>query len=115
MRKRLRKKLRRGEFVERGFVVAFRISAPAGSDAALDIIDALLAEAIEPRDLALYGGGGQLWSAFVKASGRRSVTETDMNSVLGWLRSRPDVSEVRAGPLIDAWNSREERFDEVAA
>ena len=115
MRKRLRKKLRRGEFVERGFAVAFTLAAPAGSAAALDIIDALLAQAIEPRGLALFGGGGQRWSAFIKAVGRRSVNETDRDSVLGWLRSRLDIADVRAGRLIDAWNSREERFDEVAA
>jgi uncharacterized protein YggL (DUF469 family) len=115
MRKRLRKKLRRGEFTERGFAVAFTLAAPAGSDAALDIVDALLAQAIEPRGLAFYGGGGQLWSAFIKACGRRSVSEADRDSVLGWLRSRPDIADVRAGQLIDAWNSREERFDDVAA
>ena len=115
MRKRLRKKLRRAEFVERGFAVAFTIAAPAGSDALLDTIDALLAEAIEPRGLAFYGGGRQDWTAFIKASGRRSVSEKDKDSVLQWLGSRPEVSDVRAGVLIDAWNSREERFDEVAA
>ena|SRR5437879_4311170 len=115
MRKRLRKKLRRGEFVERGFAVAFTLAAPAGSDAALDIIDALLAQVIEPGGLAFYGGGGQLWSAFIKSFGRGSVSAADRDSVLAWLRSRADIADVRAGPLIDSWNSREERFDEVAA
>jgi len=115
MRKRLRKKLRRGEFVERGFAVAFTIAAPGGSDALLDTIDALLVEAIEPRGLAFYGGGRQNWTGFIKASGRRAVSERDKDSVLQWLRARRDISDVRAGVLIDAWNSREGRFDEVAA
>ncbi len=32
---------------------------PMGSEAALDIIDALLAQAIKPRGLALYAVGGR--------------------------------------------------------
>ena len=111
MRKRLRKKLRLGEFTERGFAIGFVLLAQAGSDAALDIIDALLAQAIEPLALALYAGGDHVWSGFVTAMGRRSVTEDEKASVLAWLHSRLDIDHVRAGPLIDAWHSHEERFE----
>lgn len=115
MRKRLRKKLRRGEFTELGFAIGFTLHAPAGSDALLDIVDAILEQAIEPRGLGLYAGGRNDWTGFVVATGRRLVTEDDRVSVLAWLRSRSDIFDVRAGPLIDAWYSREERFELPAA
>lgn len=91
MRKRLRKKLR-GEFQELGFAIAFAVRAPVGSEAALDIID-----------------------VFITAFDRGSVTEGQRRSVLDWLRAHPSISNVRSGPLIDVWQSREERFDVTAA
>jgi hypothetical protein len=115
LRKRLRKKLRRGEFQELGFAIAFAVRAPVGSEAALDIIDVFITEAIDSQHLALYAGGRDEWTGFITAFDRGSVTEGQRRSVLDWLRAHPSISNVRSGPLIDVWQSREERFDVTAA
>jgi len=111
----LRKKLRRGEFQELGFAIAFTLRALAGSEAALDTIDDFIAEAIDPQHLALYAGGRGEWTGFITAFGRGSVTEGQRRSVLDWLGAHPGISNVRSGPLIDVWQSREERFEVTAA
>lgn len=110
----MRKKLRRGEFQELGFAIAFALRAPAGSDAALDIIDNFIAEAIDPQHLALYAGGREEWTGFITVFGRGSATEAQKRAVLDWLRAHPRITNVRSGPLIDAWYSREELFGVTA-
>lgn len=114
MRKRLRKKLRRDEFQELGLAIAFTLRAAAGSEAALDIIDSLIAEAIDPQHLALYAGGREVWTGFITLFGRGSVTEDHKRAVLDWLGAHPGITNVRSGPLVDAWYSREERFEVTA-
>ena len=115
MRKRLRKKLRRGEYTELAFPFAFTLLVPAGSDAALDIIDALLAQVIEPMGMAMYAGGMKEWSGVITTFARGTLTSAHQAAVLDWLRAHPGIEGVRVGPLIDAWHSRDERFDVAAA
>lgn len=111
MKKRWRKKLRRGEFQELGFAIVFTLRAPAGSEGALDIIDNFIAEAIDPQHLALYAGGREEWTGFITVFGRGSVTEDQKRAVLDWVHAHPSITNIRSGPLIDAWYSREERFE----
>ncbi len=40
---------------------------------------------------------------YVARAGRGSVTEQERDAVLDWLRSRPEVREVRASGLKDVW------------
>lgn len=105
MKKRVRKKLRLGEFRELGFEVSFRLSESM-ADAGLEKFwDLFIGEAIEARGLMCGGGCGRVWDVFVKRPGRRSATEHDRREIAEWFHRHPDVLDVRIGPLIDAWHS----------
>lgn len=54
-------------------------------------------------DLECIGGIGDRFSGFVTHIGRGTVTEEQRQSVIDWLESRPDVANITAGPLRDAW------------
>jgi hypothetical protein len=114
MRKRLRKKLRRGEFRELGFALGFRIRADAHLDAVDRFMDSFLTDGVEARGLAFLGGGREEWTGFVMAGGRGSVSEGQRAELLTWLRARRDVEAVRAGPLVDMWHSPEEAYEPPA-
>ncbi|MCL2340567.1 MAG: YggL family protein [Proteobacteria bacterium] len=104
MKKRLRKKLHRGEFRELGFEVRFRCTDDI-SDKAFDAtIDAFILQAIEACGL-VCGGGGQKpsWCVFVALNRRGSVTEEHRVAVQRWLATQPSVTEFQAGPLVDVW------------
>lgn len=115
MRRRLRKTLRRGEFVERGFPVGFRFLASAAGDATFDLLDEFLREAIDPYGLAFTGGGREDWTGVVTTFGRGSVTESQRAGVLAWLESHAKVTAVRAGPLVDVWRSPPEGMEPPSA
>jgi uncharacterized protein len=104
MRKRLRKKLRKGEFKEFGCEVHFSLNPELDDPERESFIDAFLIEAMEARGLG-FGGGGELdWSGYVSLLGRRgSVSESDRASIDRWLRARPEVVAHEVGPLTDAW------------
>jgi len=94
MRKRLRKKLRVGEFIELGFTARYQVKAGLSSAALDSLLDRFILEAIEANDLHCGGGGGPVeWDFLVCANGRRSATETDCESVRIWLEEQPCVSE----------------------
>ncbi|MSS71843.1 MAG: DUF469 family protein [Candidatus Latescibacteria bacterium] len=106
MRKRLRKKLHLGEFQELGFEVSFRVADDLSSDAFDRLVDIFIDQAIEGNGLVCGGGGRPPnWSVFVTIDGRGGVTEDHRRAVQQWLASQPEVREVQAGPLIDAWYS----------
>jgi hypothetical protein len=106
MRKRLRKKLHRGEFQERGFDVRFRISPNLDESSYNKLIDAFIEQAIEANDL-MFGGGGREseWGGFVTLDRRGSATEEHRQFVQRWLQNQPHVVEHQVGPLVDAWYS----------
>lgn len=99
--RRLRKKLRIGEFQEHGFEVEAKLAGHLMPEKEDSFIDAFLSEIIEPCSL-IFGGG--LNSRFVAHGGRASATEGDRESVRSWLLPRPEVESVVIGPLIDAWH-----------
>ena len=112
MRRRLRKKLRRAEFTEYGFVVQYR--AHTGHTRAVidDLLDRFILEAIEANDLNCGGGGGPSeWDFFVCANGRRSATDVHRRRVDEWLRDQMEVAERRISALHDAWNGPDEPSD----
>ena len=103
MRKRLRKKKHLAEFRQLGFELAFRYHDES-EDSNDRLVEAFLVEAIEARDLQFGGGGGLgSWEGFATPAARYgSATESDREAVRAWLETRPEVTEVRIGPLRDA-------------
>jgi uncharacterized protein YggL (DUF469 family) len=104
MKKRLRKKLRRGEFQELGFEVRFRAVDDLSGEAFDNVADAFISQAIEANGL-ICGGGGKKpeWEVFVTLDRRGSATETHRQAVQQWLATRPEVTTSQVGPLVDAW------------
>jgi uncharacterized protein YggL (DUF469 family) len=105
MKKRLRKKLHRGEFQELGCAVRFRCADDISDHAFDAVIEAFISQAIEARSL-MCGGGGQkpAWHVFVTVERRGSVTEAHRVAMQQWLTTRPEVDEFQVGPLVDAWS-----------
>ncbi|MBI2934097.1 MAG: DUF469 family protein [Chloroflexi bacterium] len=98
MRKRLRKKLHKGEFREFGFDLRFRLSPGLSEESFEAFLDAFLAEAIS------FGGGGrEEIEGFVTLSGQGSATEEHRRVLMRWLEDRPEVVEYSMGSLVDAW------------
>jgi len=104
MKKRLRKKLRRGEFQELGFEVRFRAVDDISDEAFDNVADAFISQAIEANGL-ICGGGGKKpeWEVFVTLDRQGSATEAHRQAVQRWLATRPEVTTIQVGPLVDAW------------
>ena len=102
MKKRLRKKLRRGEFQELGFEACVRFDAELSEEAWFAFWDRMV-DFVEARGLA-FGGGGPLsdWCVFVARSGRGSATDEDRAALREWLQKQPEVEEAALGDLVDA-------------
>ncbi len=98
--RRLRKKLRIGEFQELGFEVTITLREGRDETRLTAFWDDFIREALERNGLA-YGGG---MSGFVTTVGLGSATEAHREAVLTWLRARPEVRAADVGPLIDAWH-----------
>lgn len=104
MKKRLRKKLHKGEFQELGFSVCFNIkhdTVEEGMDTFDDFINAV-------EDMNMYVGG--LYDTdkakalmFVVSKECRSVTDEERLKVIEWLKADSRFEDVNAGELVDAW------------
>ncbi|AHG92877.1 protein of unknown function DUF469 (plasmid) [Gemmatirosa kalamazoonensis] len=104
MNKRQRKKYRLGEFQELGFELGFCTPADWSDDEQLDFWDAAIAQ-IEALGLAIGGGTGTCWDVYVSSLAERgTVSPAQRDALLDWLAAQPGVSDVRAGPLEDAWH-----------
>lgn len=103
MKKRLRKKLRVGEFSELGFELRITLAAGLSEIEREDAIDAFIAQAIEANELAVGGGYGEVWNFFVTRAGVGSVTPSEREAVVAWLEAEPRFARVEASPLLDAW------------
>ena len=103
MKKRLRKKLHRGEFKEVGFEVCVRFDTSPEADEWDDVFDRLV-EFVEALGLALGGGGTMSnWCVFVDRHGGGSATEEDRDALVDWLEREPSVLEFAVGELVDAY------------
>ena len=105
MRKRLRKKVRIGEFKELAFPVAFRLNPKLDEDAVEGFI-AELVEAVEARNLAFVGSGHHEWYGSLAAMGRNSATEEDQAFINKLLSADERVEAVVVGELHDAWHQQ---------
>ena len=97
--RRLRKKLRIGEFKEEGFEINFKFKASLTHDEQLEILIKFITEAIEGRNLSF--GGGE--NGFVTRTGRGSTTEEDRQAVNSWLQSCAAIERVSVSENEDAW------------
>jgi uncharacterized protein YggL (DUF469 family) len=112
MRKRLRKKLRVGEFIELGFTARYRVKNGLSLAALDSLLDRFILEAIEANDLYCGGGGGPAgWDFLVCANGRKSATDADRQRVRRWLEEQPDISVVFVGRLLDAWHGDDDALE----
>ena len=102
MRKRLRKKLCRGEFQRLCFELEFRFADTttfAQRDACVD----RFIEWIEAQHLQFGGGGDVAWTGVVERAGREMLTDSERLSTVEWLRVQEAIAHAEAGPLRDAW------------
>lgn len=97
--RRLRKKLRVGEFQEFGFEYELTWPSRLSVEEQERFIDQLLADVVEPRGLSVGGG---MNAGFISAR-RGSPSEQDRAAFEAWLRRWPGVLAVEVGPLRDAW------------
>lgn len=98
--RRLRKKLRVGEFQEFGFEVTIGLVEPMTDEQEDEFIDDLLLQMIEPRSL---GYAGWVHGGFIAPMDRGTATEKDREEVGAWFKARSEVTSVEIGPLRDAW------------
>jgi len=106
MKKRLRKKLHKGEFQELGFKLNFTIGADLDPTTRDQVIDDFIYEAVEANNLS-FGGGGKdnKWDGFITKLKKGSATEEDQKAVGKWLESNAAVEEYIMGELVDAWHA----------
>lgn len=105
MRRRLRKKLRRGEFQELGFEVRADLRAELDAASHNALAERLIAF-VEARDLTFGGGFGPFAiDGFVARRSRASATDEDRAALERFLGSAPEVDRVVVGPLRDAFHS----------
>lgn len=103
MKKRLRKKLRKGEFQEMGFYIRFRLPEDLGEEDLDAFLNQFLTEAIDVQELDFGGGGRHEWEGFVVLNRRGSATEEHRNQVAAWLKAHPQVLEHQLSELRDVW------------
>lgn len=111
MKKRLRKKLYRGEFQVLGFTVDCKWAEEISNTALDELLDDFLDQVVEIQDL-LFGGGCDRThlSGFITAAGRySSPTEENRTRIEACLAARPEVAQVIVGSLEDAWYEHDDR------
>ncbi|MEX2141578.1 MAG: 50S ribosome-binding protein YggL [Pirellulales bacterium] len=103
MKKRLRKKLRKGEFKEVGCEVRIKLAEGLSDEQAEAFVDAFLAEVIEAQGLQFGGGAFRGECDGYIGKYRGSVTVAHQGEVGRWLAGRAEVVSHEFGPLKDAW------------
>jgi uncharacterized protein len=98
--RRLRKKLRLGEFQQLGFEIAITLKPNLGIDDLDRFLDEFIFDAIEKNELA-FGGGTDC--GFITTWKRGSASEAHRTIVENWLSRRQEVVSVTLGTLVDAW------------
>ena len=102
MKKRLRKKLHKREFQEMGFELEFDYTGDADNTEIIDRFYTAFINTVESIGLEVGGGGHKQHSYFVSRY-RGSVSEDQRQALINWLKQHPDITNIVAGPLVDAW------------
>ena len=86
--------------IELAFNVRFRLQHALNSDEAIDFMNRLQAEVLDPNELMLNGGGDDVWQITIASlrSGQ-SPTESHRTTVLEWLQQHPLVLMSHLGEL----------------
>ncbi len=110
MKKRLRKKLRTGEFSEMGFLMGYRYAADKSEADRFELLERFLEKAVESNGLLCIGFPKEeqenQFEAFVMLDETRgSVKEEQRLAVAEWLKGEPEINAFHIGPLMDAWYS----------
>lgn len=101
MKKRLRKKLHKSEFRELGFELDYDYTG----DLEGELFDQFWGDwigMIESLGLECGGGGAGHQNYFI-IKYRGSVSVEQRQAVIDWLGKHPDITNVTAGQLRDAW------------
>lgn len=103
--RRLRKKLRVGEFQEFGVTIDLTFNQTILEFE--QALDELLAY-VEAQGY-VFGGGGSMTgneiSGFLCKSERGTLTETQVTGLNGWLQQMPWITEYSVSGFIDAWHA----------
>lgn len=102
MKRRLRKKLRLGEFVEFGFEVTFELPWSDDDPKVATFWDQFIGY-IETCGLYCAGACGRQWDVVVYRGNKRAATEDNRVDIEQWLGAHSEVSNLRIGPLFDIW------------
>lgn len=108
MKKRLRKKLRKGEFREMGFFISFHFDEKLSQSKVDELFDKFL-ELLEDNNLGVGGGfsttkGYFDFKGFVTWDGRGTVLEKHRTLIDKWLKEQGSViKNYKIGVLVDAW------------
>jgi uncharacterized protein len=98
--RRLRKKLCVDEFQELGFELNLNFKEDLSDEAVDDFLDQFLRDAMEANGLGYVGGDD---FGLVCLAKRGSVSEEQRAQVEAWLKSRSELIDFSASPLIDVW------------
>lgn len=103
MKKRLRKKLHKGEFQEFGFQMEVIFDPPLSDEVNDEYIDRFL-NMIEARTLEVGGGlGPDRWDGFI-AGRKGSAKNEDRDQVQKWIDENLKPKLIRMEELRDVWN-----------
>ena len=107
MKKRLRKKKHRGEFVEWGVPIAIARNRQDDFDS---FLDNFIEQAIE-GNTCYFGGGGQAdhLEGIIELGKTSDGPEERLKKVVEWLETRQDVEKYVIGKIVDLWHGS---FDE---
>ena len=102
MKKRLRKKLKKGEFTEYGFEIEITFNDNVTEQEFDKWINSFIEE-IEKNNL-LFGGASGLnnFEGFV-TSVKKSVTENQKLAIENWISKQKIIKKYSISELIDAW------------
>ena len=103
MKKRLRKKLHKGEFKELGFYLHFTLPEDLTEEQLDVFVEQFFTEVIEAQRLDYTGSGGVEWQGFVAPIGPSSLIEKQRDEVASWLQNHPQVLHHEVSELRDAW------------
>lgn len=103
MKRRLRKKLRRGEFAEYGFGIQLDFVPGLTPDDIERIVDRIIA-VVEPRGMYVGGGGSAKGFGGYITKRKASCTEEDRLYVSSSLQGTSGVSKCTVEDLTDSWH-----------
>jgi uncharacterized protein YggL (DUF469 family) len=101
MKKRLRKKLHRGEFRELGFQLSFDVKVETQEEFDQFFEDFL--GRLESAELGYTGTSGESWEGMIAKLASGTITAADRDHVRSFLEQDARVANVEVGDFIDVW------------